>query len=252
MDWNDREISGCGIEMGAYEIMDAKGVTMTGNWTASSRARQGNEPSIPSTLSQVAYVTLSRMIQERELPIGHPIVETHLAEMLGVSRTPLRQALQRLEAEGLLRKSESRSYVVRRVELREYLQSLKVREVLEADAVEQAIDRIDSAAIVRARVHVQTVQRRTPYDMLAHWASDDEVHDLFIDACGNQVARNILKSLRVTTKLFEIEHLAERLEPDSSQHEDILDALEARDGVEARRAVVWHLRSLREFAIRVL
>ena len=78
------------------------------------------------TLSEKAYIELYRMIQERELPSGEPIIEAYLAELLGVSRTPLRQALQRLESEGLLRKLESRSYVLRRVELKEYLQSLKV------------------------------------------------------------------------------------------------------------------------------
>jgi DNA-binding GntR family transcriptional regulator len=66
------------------------------------------------------------------------------------------------------------------------------------------------------------------------------------------VIRDLLKSLRVTTKLFEIERLSERLEPDSSQHEAILDALEAEDGARARAAVVAHLRSLGEFAVRVL
>ncbi|PWJ21870.1 GntR family transcriptional regulator [Jannaschia seohaensis] len=206
----------------------------------------------PSTLSETAYLTLSRMIQERELPVGRPVVETQLAEMLGVSRTPLRQALQRLEAEGQLRKSETRSYVVRRVELREYLQSLKAREILEAEAAEMAIGRIAPEALESARAHLHAVQRRQPYDMLAHWASDDEVHDLYIESCGNAVIRDLLKSLRVTTKLFEIERLSERLEPDSSQHEAILDALESGDGAAVRAAVIAHLRSLAEFAVRVL
>lgn len=206
----------------------------------------------PSTLSQAAYESLSRMIQERELPVGHPIIETQLAEILGVSRTPLRQALQRLETEGLLQKAHTRSYVVRQVDLREYLQSLKAREILEAEAAEMAIGRIDADAIAQARTHLHEVQRRKPYNMLAHWASDDEVHDLYIEACGNVVIRDLLKSLRVTTKLFEIERLSERLEPDSSQHETILDKLEARDAHATRVAVVKHLRSLADFAIRVL
>lgn len=192
------------------------------------------------------------MIQQRELPVGRPIVETQLAEMLGVSRTPLRQALQRLESEGLLQKSQGRSYVVRRVDLREYLQSLKAREILEAEAAEMAIGRIEPAAIARARSNLQKVQRRRPYDMLAHWASDEEVHDLYIEGCGNTVIRNLLKSLRVTTKLFEIERLSERLEPDSSQHEAILNELEAGDPATARAAVVAHIRSLADFALRVL
>lgn len=206
----------------------------------------------PSTLSQKAYSELSRMIQERELASGQPIVEVQLADMLGVSRTPLRQALQRLESEGLLRKNESRSYVLRRVELKEYLQSLKVREILEAEAVEQAIGHIDSATIERARTSLRQVRDMVPYDMLAHWQSDDEVHGLFISACRNHVLFDILQTLRVTTKLFEIERLSERLEPDNSQHERILDALSASDATEARAAVVAHLRSLASFAIKVL
>jgi DNA-binding GntR family transcriptional regulator len=206
----------------------------------------------PPTLSEKAYLALYHMIQRRELPSGKPIVEIHLAKMLGVSRTPLRQALQRLESEGLLRKLESRSYILRRVELKEYLQSLKVREILEAEAAELAIKRIDLMAINQARTYLHEVKERVPYDMLSHWESDDQVHDLFINSCGNIVIRDILYSLRVTTKLFEIERLSERLNPDSSEHETLLDALEAGDAIAARSAVILHLRSLADFAIRVL
>lgn len=209
-------------------------------------------PRTAPTLSEKAYRALSRMIQQRDLPSGTPILEVQLADYLGISRTPLRQALQRLESEGLLRKLESRSYVVRQVELKEYLQSLKVREILEAEAAALAIGRVDKDAISRARVTVRDVQAQRPYDMLAHWRSDDEVHDLFICACGNAVIRDLLHSLRVTTKLFEIERLSERLEPDSRQHEAILDGLETEDAEAARTAVVTHLRSLFEFATRIL
>ena len=202
------------------------------------------------TLSEKAYIELYRMIQERELPSGEPIIEAYLAELLGVSRTPLRQALQRLESEGLLRKLESRSYVLRRVELKEYLQSLKVREILEAEAAGLAIGRIDLSEIDQVRKNIDEVRTRAPYDKLAHWHSDDQVHDLFIRTCGNRVIRDILHSLRVTTKLFEIEQLSERLRPDNSQHEAILDALSSGDATAARDAVKLHLRALSDFAIR--
>lgn len=214
--------------------------------------QDGTAPIPATTLSEKAYRAIATMIQERRLPSGQPVVEQHLAERLGVSRTPLRQALQRLEGEGLLRKDANRSYMVRKVDLKEYLQSLRVRELLEAEAAALSVDRVDPEAIATARHHVHEVQAQRPYDMLAHWKSDDEVHGLFINNCANTVMRDMILSLRVTTKLFEIERLSERLEPDSRQHEAILNALAARDPEGARHAVEAHIQSLFQFAVRVI
>lgn len=207
---------------------------------------------IPTTLADKAYASLFEMIQERQLPSGAPVVEQQLASLIGVSRTPLRSALQRLEIEGLLYKDANKSYLVRKVELREYLQSLRVRELIEAEAAALAVDRIPPEAIEVARSNLHKVKAREPYDMISHWRSDDEVHDLFILNCGNEIMTGILQSLRVTTNLFEIEKLSERLEPDSRQHERILDALKARDSKASRRAVAAHIRSLFQFAVRAV
>ena len=212
----------------------------------------GTAPGSPGTLSDRAYQSLLSMIQERRLQSGAPVVEQQLASLIGVSRTPLRHALQRLEIEGLLKKDANKSYIVRKVELKEYLQSLRVRELLEAEAAALAVDRIPPEAIETARSNLHAVQARQPYDMIAHWRSDDEVHNLFILNCGNETMTGILRSLRVTTNLFEIEKLSERLEPDSQQHERILDALAVRDGKAARRAVAAHIRSLFQFAVRTV
>ncbi len=192
------------------------------------------------------------MIEQRELTAGSVIVEQQIADLLGISRTPLRHALQRLEAQGVLVKSANRSFQVRKVELSEYLQSLKVRELLEAEAAALCVDRVDPAAIARARETLQAVKEQKPYDMLAHWRSDDEVHGLVIENCGNRVMANMLHSLRASTKMFEIDRLSERLEPDTRQHESILDALEARDARLARKAMAGHIRSLRQFAIETV
>ncbi|WP_323766312.1 GntR family transcriptional regulator [Marinovum sp.] len=204
------------------------------------------------TLSDQAYAAVSTMIEQRQLVSGQAVVEQQLANELGISRTPLRQALQKLEAEGVLVKSASRSYQVRKVELREYLQSLKVRELLESEAAGLCVDRIDAAAIQAARAALHAVKTQKPYDMLAHWRSDDQVHGLFIEHCGNRVMTDLMHALRASTKMFEIDRLSERLEPDSRQHEMILDALESRDPEAARKAVASHIRSLFQFAIETV
>lgn len=212
----------------------------------------GARDQAPVTLFERAYLALLTMIQNRSLPAGAPIIEQQVANQLGVSRTPLRQALQKLESEGLLVKTANRSFHVRKVELREYLHSLRVRELLEAEAAALSVERVDPAAIRTARANLRIVQARRPYDKLAHWQSDDEVHNLFILNCGNSVMTDMLLSLRVTTKLFEIERLSERLGPDSRQHEEILDALEASDAKAARKAVARHIRSLFQFAVETI
>ena len=202
--------------------------------------------------SETAYAVILDMIQQRQLPSGVPLVEQQLATKIQVSRTPLRHAMQRLEVEGLLSKDNNKSFIVRKVELKEYLQSLRVRELLEAEAASMSVGYISLAAIEVARTNLQTVQSKSPYDMISHWRSDDEVHDLFISNCGNDTLINILNSLRTTTKLFEIEKLSERLEPDSQQHEQILDALIKQDAKAARRAVATHIKSLFQFAVRTV
>ena len=149
-------------------------------------------------------------------------------------------------------KDNNKSFIVRKVELKEYLQSLRVRELLEAEAASMSLGYISLTEIEIARTNLQIVQSQSPYDMISHWRSDDEVHKLFISKCGNDTMINILNSLRTTTKLFEIEKLSERLEPDSQQHELILDALIKQDEKATKRAVATHIKSLFQFAVRTV
>jgi DNA-binding GntR family transcriptional regulator len=205
-----------------------------------------------SSLSNQAHRAVGDMIKARRLRGGEVIVEQRLADELGISRTPLREALQRLEGEGLVVKTANRSFIVRHVELKEYLHSLKVREVLEAEAASLAAGRVDPTALAAARAETLAVERTEPYDTHAHWSADDAVHDAFIDACGNAVMTDILHQLRATTRLFEIARLTDRLGPDSREHIAILDALEAHDAKAARKAVAAHIRSLFKFAVETI
>ncbi len=200
-------------------------------------------------LSTLAYKEIARLIEKKELRAGEVVVEQNLAAYLGISRTPVRQALQRLELEGLLVKSNTKSFFVRKVELKEYLQSLKAREIMESAAAGMCVDLAPPERVAAAKATLQRLKGSERYDQEEHWASDREVHDIVADYCGNQVVGNIVKALRVTTKLFEVERLAERLEPDTRQHEVILDKIEQRDAAGARKAMADHIKSLFQFAL---
>ena len=202
----------------------------------------------PASLGSLAHTALSDMIRHRRLRAGDAIVEARLADTLGISRTPLREALQRLEAEAMVVRA-GRSYVVRRVDLGEYLKSLKVRQVLEPEAAALAAGRVPGLLIAEVRGEILQLLDATTYHTDAHWRSDDTLHGMFIDHCGNEIMARILKGLRATTRLFEIDRLKDRLNPDSREHLAICDALKAGDGADAKRAVARHIQSLIDFAI---
>lgn len=212
----------------------------------------GSRPDLSGTginLSNLAYNSISEMIRSRQLRGGQVVVESRLADTLGISRTPMREALQRLEGEGLVVKGSGRSYLVRQVDLREYLHSLKVREILEPEAAALACGKIPQAALSQERYEVDQLRRALTRHTDAHWRSDDNLHGLYIDYCGNDVLANMVRQLRVTTRLFEIAKLADRVEQDAIEHLAILEALEADDNKAARKAVAAHIRSLSEFAL---
>jgi DNA-binding GntR family transcriptional regulator len=203
-------------------------------------------------LSNLAYKAISEMIHRRRLRGGELIVEARLADSLGISRTPLREALQKLEGQGLVLKGTGRSYLVRHVDFGEYLQSLKVRELLEPEAAEQAAGRIPLQEMAEVRAGINVLRATVPYHTDAHWHSDDQVHELFARNCGNAVLAGLIHKLRVTTRLFEANKLADRLEPDSAEHLAIVEAFESEDGKASRRAVLLHIRSLIKFALKTV
>jgi len=203
-------------------------------------------------LSSLAHRSITAMIEDRRLRGGEAIIEARLADALGISRTPLREALQRLEGEGMVRKVANRSYVVRHVDLSEYLHSLKVREILEAEAVALAIGAIPGEKLAAVRHEIEALRYSPKYLTDAHWKSDDNLHGLYIDYCSNPVMAEMIRALRVTTRLFEIARLQDRLVPDSTEHLAILEAIETGDKRAARSTVQTHCRSLRQFALETV
>ena len=199
-------------------------------------------------LSDRVHQAVSTLIKSQQLHGGNIIVESRLADMLGVSRTPLREALQKLEGEGLVIRN-GRSFVVRAVGLAEYLQSLKVREILEGEAAALSAGRVPAASIATVRKNIDKLLSAPKYLPEAHWQSDDEVHLLISDYCGNPVLGQMILHLRMVTRLYETLNLADRLVPDATEHLEIIDGLESGDGKLARQKAQGHIRSLYKASI---
>lgn len=199
------------------------------------------------SLASLAYRSISDMIRHRQLKGGQKISEAPLAESLGISRTPLREALQRLEGEGLVQKGDGRNFFVRKVDVGEYLHSLRLRLLIEPEAAVLAMPMVPRRLLAELRREIEDLMMDSAYHTDSHWDSDDHLHNMIIDYCGNSVMGKVLRDLRATTRLFEIDRLKDRLRPDSAEHLAILEAIEKEDPEETRRTVAAHIESLIAF-----
>ena len=126
-------------------------------------------------LADQAYAELSRLILERQLPGGSAVVEQRLGDQLGITRTPMREAMLRLAAERMLVKQGSRSFMVRQISASEYFQSMKVRELLECEAIRLAIGKIDEADVQRLRHDITRLGEESS-QLGAHWQEIGRAH----------------------------------------------------------------------------
>ena len=210
-----------------------------------------NKPFEPRNLSSHAYDAVVDLIRCRKLTAGSAIIETRLSEALGISRTPLREALQRLEGEGMIQRGKGRSYTVRRVELSEYLQCFKVREILETEAAVMALGRIPASKIQKIKQELEETLLAGEVTVPVHWFTDDDVHGLYVNHCGNLVMRDLIRALRVTTRLFDIDKLPPRVREDYIEHMKIVDALERGDQRLVVKAIKSHFKSIIAHALSI-
>lgn len=195
------------------------------------------------SLATRAYHVIKEKILNRELPGGSVVVEGRLATKLDLSRTPLREALRRLAGEGLLVKEGSRQFTVRQVSAAEFFQSMRVRELLETEAVVLAVGRLSPETTNDLRSQIRECATKSE-QRKDHWLLDDRIHEHVAEASGNAVAARIIKDLRAATRMFEINRPFERVNADAQEHLAILDAIDAGDRDPARAAMRYHLQKI--------
>ncbi|CAN5478965.1 GntR family transcriptional regulator [soil metagenome] len=194
--------------------------------------------------SDRAYAALRDEILEWQLAPGTVLGEVEQATLLGVSRTPLREALARLSADGLVESQAGRGLVVTAASVESVVELFEVREALEAKAATLAAERRDPAVFEQLRAEFQDSAtlladptRHGYYDLVRRF---DEAMD---EAVGNGYLVSELKNLR--THLVRIRRLShdntECLVSSPSDHLLIVDALLAVDADPARSATTVHL-----------
>lgn len=203
-------------------------------------------------LADRAYDQILGLVLSGGLPGGAPLQERRLAELLDISRTPIREALGRLETDGVVERHAGRFLKVREISAQEMIEVLLVRELLEVKAAAIAAERIDPATAAALTEDVERLLAEGPGDAARHWALDDEIHDAIARASGNGVLRALVRDLRLRTRLFDVERMPDRFVPGLHEHLAILDALAKRDAAAAQAAMATHIANVRESIVRKL
>jgi DNA-binding GntR family transcriptional regulator len=209
---------------------------------------------LPETLSlkidrsgrawQQVYETLRNAIVSVQLEPGLSVSEHELAQRLGVSRTPVREALIRLSEEGLVGIYPQTGTVIPPISFPKVYQSLVIRSALECRSIRYAIDRITTEAIDRLRAIVAEQKRHVEQaNDRGFLLADDSFHRAIVEISGNLEVWKVIESTKAHHD--RVRHLATHVQVHNEQriaeHERILDALERRDTANAERLLEVHL-----------
>jgi GntR family transcriptional regulator, rspAB operon transcriptional repressor len=201
------------------------------------------------------YEELKDAIVDLRLAPGEPLREATLAEQLGVSKTPIRQALTMLEQEGLVEATSFKGAVVGGYSRQDLLEIYELRELLEnvaARAAAGSMSEPDRARLDRISRESRKLKRGNDPAGLAALVS--EFDDVLFDQVRNSRIRALIENLRA--HLTRIGHLTEgipgRIEASVDEHEKIVRAISARDPDLAEQHMREHIRSVRDDQLRAL
>jgi DNA-binding GntR family transcriptional regulator len=201
-------------------------------------------------LANTAYRTVLNKILSHELPGGSVIQERKLADAMGISRTPMRDALGRLEGLGLLVRLTDRLLAVRVITLQDYLHSLDVRAMIEPQAAALAAPFISAADIKTLSVELESLAGHKGDGLDEHhWRFDDLLHDTVAERSGNPILSEMIGAMRRYTKIFERQTVPLRGKPGIEDHRRILEALATGRPEKAREAMSNHIRNVRKRAL---
>lgn len=204
-------------------------------------------------LRDVVFNTLRQGILMGELKPGERLMEIHLANRLGVSRTPIREAIRKLELEGLVIMIPRRGAEVANITEKSLSDVLEVRRALDALAVELACDRITEEEIALLRAACREFEQATASkDTKVIAKADVKLHDIIVAATGNQRLVQLVNNLSEQMYRYRFEYIkdASRHPMLVEEHRDIYESLVARDKEAASQAVKKHIDNQKQSIMR--
>lgn len=197
------------------------------------------------TLAQQVYRDLKQRILEGQFSSDEMLTERTLALESGISRTPLRAAISRLEKENVISRLPNGALMVRPVTVEQLLEIVQVRRLLEGSAAERAASLAFTKELSQSRERMRYFTSGGDIEFDLFWIDDDAFHNAVAHAAGLPLLASMLTEMRSIARRCTITRTHDRFDQQALEHIAVIDAIEARDGAAARAAMEVHFDSVR-------
>ena len=196
-------------------------------------------------LSKKVYRILKARIIKGDLTQGGKLFEAKIAEQLGVSRTPIREAIKGLAAEGLVKMTPNQGVVVIDVSIEDIEEVLQIRRVLEGLAASIAAGKINQEETSKLEGIIKKMSTSIyKNNMVAYSNLNVEFHNLLLNICGNKRLMKICVNLSDSEHRLKIRSLRNnpgRLKYSLKEHQEIFEALKRKDADQAEKLSRIHI-----------
>ncbi len=206
-------------------------------------------------LSDMAYANIKEAIRLARLQPGQALSETRLSRQLGISRTPVREALQMLAQEGLVQIIPGRAVTVASPSVQDVMDSIHVRLLLEPEVVRLAAKHITPTQLETLQEAQAGLEQAIANRDRAAWSRADNVyHETISAACPNQLLGELAMQYRNRVSYLSIDAMGnfERLAACTHEHRQIVDAITAHDSEAAAQTMRDHIDLFRQSIFRRL
>lgn len=205
-------------------------------------------------LNKDVYNTLKKNILSFKIRPRAVLNERAIAAEMGVSRTPVREAFQCLEADGLVKRYPKLGVLVTELDLRDVVEAFQVREFLESPAAAIAAKVLKKSEISELIQTFNSLEQREPTDeaITVHDRADKRTHDLVAQATGNSLLVSILANLNNICQRASALGTLVRFKESITEHRRLLQAMLNRDSEGAERAMSAHLAAARKRLAEVI
>jgi len=204
-------------------------------------------------LREIVYEQLKRQILTGDITPGTRMMEVELADEMGVSRTPVREAIRKLEKEGLVTIEPRRGAYASDISVKDMVDTMEVREHLESLAASLAAQTMTEEQRIElehiANEYAEAIQNNNMEAMIHY---DELFHKGIVNASGNKTLIQISESVQELALRFRYLYYDDlsRYGSMPMEHKEILDAIENSDPQAARECAKNHVKRLKDFVIR--